>query len=519
MVSVQRDNESWIAEADFQLHVADGLVDTVRLDIPLQWIEPYQLDPPLPHEVFTIPGENRRQLLIHPVAPIKDHFRMRVRGRLSLTGGERLRVPEVTASWVGKLDRFVVLPTQLELQQVEWETVGLRATRLPDEFRKTLTAPETFTAYQALGEHFQAALKSVERMAGVPLVRLADVQIAWRPDGVCYGTAAFDIEPAGAVNCLLQIPPHYHMIHATVTGLPAMLEPAGQNRWRVSLGSPQLPQHVEVLFSGQLPQNSWGTDRWRLDAPAILDLEVDRTLWTIYAPSQAGQAAVLEGQSNITAAQQELLRSKTVAAMQDLANDVAADQLPEEIVRWYRPWQGRFERSRAIVRRESLAASRSKPSHEENEVRALEQDQAAVAKRLGASTAMQPRPQCAFCDEPSEILSLLQTGHRPTLGIFRGGERQVNIRYPLIPSGDAVPRFMAALACVAGGLASVWLLKRTAWTTRSAASYAVVIGLVWWLVLHPSPLGLAVLLIGLAAKVRRLWKSRRQSLISAPTTA
>ena len=124
-ITVQRENESWIADADFQLHVADGFVDTVRLDIPLQWLEPYQLDPPLAHEVFTIPGENRRQLLIRPAAPIKDHLRVRVWGRLSLVGGERLRVPEISASWVGKLDRFVVLPTQFELQQVEWETVGL----------------------------------------------------------------------------------------------------------------------------------------------------------------------------------------------------------------------------------------------------------------------------------------------------------------------------------------------------------------------------------------------------------
>ena len=151
------------------------------------------------------------------------------------------------------------------------------------------------------------------------------------------------------------MPAHYRMIHATVTGLPAMLEPAGQDRWRVSLGSPQLPQHIEVLFSGQLPQRSWGQDRW----PRRL-----RRSWTWKSIArfgrsmrrpEAGQGQVLDGQIP-RIAQQELLRSKTIAAMQDLANDVAVDQLPEEIVRWYRPWQGRFERSRAIVRR-----SRSRP--------------------------------------------------------------------------------------------------------------------------------------------------------------
>ncbi len=516
-ITVQRENDAWSADADFQLHVVDGFVDTVRLDVPLQWLEPYQLDPPLAHEVFTIPGENRRQLLIRPAVPIKDHLRVRVRGRLGLAGGERLRVPDISAAWVGKLDRFVVLPTQLELQQVEWETVGLQAAKLPADFQKPLPAPETFTAYQVLGDHFQAALKSVERMAGIPQVRLADIQVAWRADGACYGTAAFDVEPAGVASCVLHVPGQFRMIHATVTGLPAVLEPAGQDRWRVSLGSPQLPQHIEVLFQGQMPDGSWGPGRWRIDAPEIVDLEVERTLWTIYAPSQAGFGEPLIAQSKLTFAQQELWRTKNIAAMLNLAADVAADQLPEEIVRWYRPWQGRFERSRALIRRDYLAAAAGRPAREENEAQALEQEQVNVVRRLGASARRNRANSGRSASEASELLTAQRTGQRPTLCMFRGGVAHAEVRYARALTGDVGARILAAFGLLASGLAGVWLLRRLPWRTRSPASGAMAVGLGWWLALHPSPLGLAVFCMGAAGKLRRLWHTpdgRQQDFVS-----
>lgn len=514
-VTLQRENDAWVAEADFLLRVADGLVDTIRLDVPLQWNEPYQLEPPLAHEVFTIPGESRRQLLIRPATPIKDHLRVRVRGRLGLAGGERMRVPDISAAWVGKLERFVVLPAQLELQQVEWETVGLRSAPLPEDFQKPLPAPETFTSYQVVGDRFQAALKSVERMSGVPQVRLADIHVAWRADGSCHGTAAFDVEPAGSKTCLLYVPSQLSLVHAAVTGLPAIMEPAGQDRWQVSLGSSELPQHIEVLFRGQMADNGWTDGDWRFEAPSIIDLEVERTLWTVYAPPQAGAADARSAQNRATPAQLELWRTKNVALMLNLASDAAADQLPEDIVRWYRPWQGRFERSRAIIRADYLAAAAGRPDREENEAQALEQEQAGVVRRLGMLGSAKPRAAIGYCHQPSEILPAEHIGERTTLCTFRGsagqkGPARLDLQYAETWTGDLSRRILAALALLFVGLAGGWLAERASWPTISPASAAMIVGLAWWLACHPSLLGLAVFAGGALAKGRQWWRQRNQ---------
>ena len=285
VTSLEYDSGTWTAEMDYRLKVSDGLLDVLRFDIPTQWSEPFQLDRPASWEVRKVSDENRRQLVVRPKSSISDQYRIKIRGRLALPAGDRVRVPDVRPRGVAQVDRFVVLPAQLEVQQIFWETSGLQKAQLPAEFRKLPISPESFSAYQVLGDHFQASLKSRERAAAAPHVRLADISIDWQADGACHGVAVFDLEPAGASSCLLQLPQRYRLLHASVDGLSALAVPRGDGRWRLSLGPQQLPQRIEVVFAGELTGLSDRT-RKRFEAPSLVDLPVDRTLWTIYAPAQ-----------------------------------------------------------------------------------------------------------------------------------------------------------------------------------------------------------------------------------------
>ncbi len=300
IIFVGRDQELWTATVDYQVTVASGLVDVLRFEVPPQWTEPYQVDPAARFEVVPIPGENRRQLLLYPPEPIAGQYHVRIRGRLVPSMGDRLRAADIVPRGAAKLERFVVLPQRWESQQMDWETTGLTATTVPAEWQPPLSATWPMSFYQVLGEHFQAALKSIDRPTGRPRVRLADIHAAWHADGAYAGVASFDLDPAGSTEAILDVPPKVELVHLSVAGLPVAASPVGADKWRFELGSTQLPQRIEAVFRGVLSAKSEPIRRMHVPAPGIEGVHVDRTLWTVYGPPSAGTPALPDAASQCT---------------------------------------------------------------------------------------------------------------------------------------------------------------------------------------------------------------------------
>ncbi len=130
---VDRDRDVWKATIDLELHVRQGLIDVLRFDVPPQWVEPYEFDPPgqVQWKVLPIPSENRQQLVVRPMAPIAGDYALRITGRLVPSLGDRLGVGDVTPQGLGQIERYVVLPQQLGPEQVVWDTPGLALRNCP----------------------------------------------------------------------------------------------------------------------------------------------------------------------------------------------------------------------------------------------------------------------------------------------------------------------------------------------------------------------------------------------------
>ncbi len=263
---LQRDADRWMAELEYHADVVEGLADTLAFDIPVQWSEPFSLDIPMPFRIVDVGGQSRRQLVLYPEKPISGKFQLKIRGRVALAVGDRLRVPEIVPLGAEQLERFVVLPQRLDLQQVTWDMLGLARAALPAEFVSHPGNSESNAVYQVSAAHFQAALKNVARVKSAIRARLADVRVAWQADGNCQGVAAFDVEPEGAASCVLELPEGYRLLHATVDCLPALLVPLEQRRWRLPLGPRQLPARVELVFAGTVAA-SGGVKRF--EAPGL----------------------------------------------------------------------------------------------------------------------------------------------------------------------------------------------------------------------------------------------------------
>jgi hypothetical protein len=499
---LQRDAERWMADVEYHTEVSEGLVDSLEFEIPPQWSEPFRIEPATRFKIVPIPGELRRHMTIYPDKPIQGKYQVKINGRVALSAGDRLRVPDVLPLGSQPLERFVVMPQHLDLQQVTWDTIGLSRGALPADFAAHPLNAQSPAVYQVTGEHFQASLKAVQRTSASSRVTLADIQLVWQTDGSCQGVAAFDLEPEGTSSCVLELPSGHRLLHASVEGLPALLVHSEGNRWRLGLGPQQLPQRIEVIYTGPLPLSGEGN---RFQAPRLAGLDVERTLWTIYGPTASGPGRSSDGASSIGAAEQDLYRMRNLALLMQLSPEIMGEHLPEEILRWYRPWKMRYSASRSAMQWElSAARQNNTQSEEELEASALDKQVKAVDARLGSlgPGARQSTPN----DAAAQLIATSGASALPARFAVRGKSYDLDLNYPRAAFDDLGRRVLAAVTVLVTGCAIAMLLRNRSLRTFAPGLVIGVLGLAWWLLLSPSFVGLAALLVASWAAMRGRWQ-------------
>jgi hypothetical protein len=456
----------------------------------------------MPSEVVSVPGEQRRQLLLYPRQPLAGKQTITIRARVAPSPGDRLSVPDVVPLHVQQLERFVVLPRLLELQQVTWDTLGLLPTKLPVEFEAHGAKAQSRAVYKVAGEHFQASLKAVQRANAVAQVDGVDIHLAWRPDGGYQAVAAFDVTPGGSTDCVLELPKGCRMLHASVERLPARVVALPENRWRLGLGPQQLPQRIEVVYIGSTADSS---SALRFEAPRLVDLKVGQTLWTIYSLPRFGAAETRQSSWQVSPAEQHLKRLTNVTALVELPAEVVTEHLPEESARWYASWRNRYSAARAALRWELIAARRHNAQGAESIVaRKLDDRMRSVDARLGASRAsLQQQP---VGDASIQFAALTRAGTLPVHYVGQDASNRIELRYANSAADHFLWRCLAGLSLLlVGGSLAGWLRSRT---LPTFAPWVIVggVGFAWWLLLAPSVLGLLALVVAASAGVWSGWR-------------
>jgi hypothetical protein len=158
-----------------------------------------------------------------------------------------------------------------------------------EPWQKDLPPAGQATAYEVIGETWQAVLSSTESQRPAAHVRLADIRYACQAGGGYRGAATFDVDVGNVAECALALPAGAALLSLAVAGVPVDPVPAEAGQFGVPL-SPDLPsQRVEVLFTGEQAagQASPGADR-QFSAPSLRGLPAERTIWTIAGPPSCG---------------------------------------------------------------------------------------------------------------------------------------------------------------------------------------------------------------------------------------
>jgi hypothetical protein len=499
---VGRDHDTWTATIDLQLHVRQGLVDVLRFDIPPQWTETYQRDQDVRREVLPIPSENRRQLVIRPLAPIAGDYTLRISGLLVPSMGDRLEVADVILRGLGPLERFVVLPKRWEREEVVWDTTGLVDAPLPSDLQKRLALPPGTGSFHVLGEHFQASLKTIEHTPSSPRVRLADIHYAWQTDGDYYGVSAFELTPASASTAVVKLPAGMTLVSLTVADLPVAVVQTGSQGWQFALGPPQLPQHVEVVFRGSLADGRLASGPLRFEAPVLAGLEVEETLWSVYGPASAGRGDPIDAVP-MTATAEELERLEATKSILALAAHVASEQMPEEMDRWNSLWRGRFLAARGRFSRLALTSNQAAGRRD---LERWTREEAEIAARPGIAPIAAAVPSAPAFEPLQLVVANVATDPSFVGCKFVGSAPALTVRYTQVSRGDLGWRILASVLLSSLAVWLVWKRPAIATGRTSSPRMLALLGLCWWLWLAPSAIGFAILLamlmVGLARRLR-----------------
>lgn len=558
ITTLSRNDGQWNIEADCGLNVEGGLLDEFWVEVPDRLKEPFEITPSADFEVTSVPGQSRRRLVIRPAEPIRGAAAFSIRASLSPSlAGERIVFPDIAPLGVDELEQFIVVPTRAASQRYVWETSGLQAAELPgvgvagrqgeagasskdaDENRAQASlgdaaedaSGETQTddddannaddantddaasddgraVWRVVASRYSASLKLLERSAAVPAqIHLADIHFAWDGDGACRGLATFDLEPAGLTSCVLVLPPGCRLVQANVAGLPAQLSKLAEDRWRLKLGPAQLPQRMVVLFEGQLPPEP--LPRRIVVPPRLLSIPVERTLWTIYAPSAAGRVRVLSEHAQSGAADLDLIRYSAYASLVDRAADFALEQPRIDVDRWYLPWARRL-----AAGRERLAAysDASGVNPYQQRIDSIEEQQHDDAERLDVTHI---RSLAAAAPGPADVWSTALGGRTPTLYCSQSGAAERLELAVVRPAVSGVGwRLLLAPLLTAAALIVYLLVKRGVlgeWLLRWPHVFGVLLGLAWWLWLTPSLLGWVIVLVSVVSAWRLPWRAPRGS--------
>lgn len=467
----------WRMEATLHLQVVSGTIDAVRVLLPSEVAGTVERNPSGEIHIQPTIGERGRLLVVPLANSIDRELTLTLSADLSIPSGDPIRVPELRVLDEISLKRLVVLPTQLDRQRAVWEISGLQAIERPEDL-VGMSFPSDVAVYRVAGPHVQAILREVERLAGTPSVHLADYQLRWSEDLKTHGVATFYVEPSRLSEIEIAMPAGIRPWYFHVAGLPAAARKSGDDRWRVPLGPELLPQLVEVLFSGHAVQSAQQGNETVFDAPVVLGIPVNQTLWTIQGPrtSQPGLPTLIHTTAN--AKRLQTVRRQVSESLLRLGLTDASQANPGDRDAWRVAWDER-----------------------------IEQINRGPAEVLGPLQSTSKVP----ADLAGHWLKASEGAGPATHCVLRGESPRISIQYSRSTSQKIVGQVGGLICLLALAVGGSWFSRRV-WLRelwyRSPHLVIGVIGLAWWLFCTPSFLGLLVLVVGAVSAIRPRWQTQ-----------
>lgn len=488
-------NGRWWLEIDHHIALENGFFDQLVFELGAPCGEPESFQSEVLVAVEEPSGEvgARKQVRFQLPETIRKSFHLSFRVPLTFAPGQRIHVPHVHPVNTTECTHYVVLPKNDSSAATVWDTPWMIPAKLPAELLPAGEPAESShdLTFLAIDPDFRAEQRSASGQTGVPQIQQADIQVhlPTADTGRYSGHISFDLEPTGIESCRIQLPADLRLIHASIGGLPARMRRVDNSEWDVALVSAWLPQRIEIEFTGDCFASRYYSTSARFMAPIIQDIDVQTTLWTVSGPSSHAVDQPYDTEYKISLSRQHVFRMRALTELMELSAQVVGEQTPEDVNNWYRIWVRRYGALRKACRS-------SKDPFLAQELTVMDSRQLQIASHLGTEADWDSKNESSRMWSDGTIQAdRVQAVHM----MFHGNRPAVEFKAAVrSPRSTAVRWSLAGLLVV--GVLSILRWKVDPWThwivhiSRWPAFHGVLIGIVWWLWLTPSWLGMVIVL-------------------------
>jgi len=484
-----------LARVDVNVAAGEGVIDELRFEIAGGMAAPFTLDPPWPYSLKAAPGSAAQLLTVRPPTAQRGEIHLQVEAPLTFAAGAEPAAPAVRLLGTERLARFVALPQQSGGRRLDWVTQGLRASDPPTFWQMPVAPGVEWKAYETTDAGYSAVAQSAARPGGSPSVRHAGYALRVEDDGSFRGRARLLIEPGGLQQLPVRLPPGARILstHVMQQRVDARRDSAGG--WLLPLASDQFPQEVEILYSGTLAAGFAGAAPF----PEIPQVKVDAKQWTIDA-SKAWRLTAAGTPSSALSQDLERLR-RSVESLETGVRQIGISGSAGSTEG--QRWCDAFMKQLATARAAASAALETTSDRAASRQGAVEIEK--LDQRVGAAlVGMQPLAQ-----QWREVVARTTAAARGAESLVPGAAAYARGAADTPPPrlmANAMPLVQSLLRRLVGTLliALAFVLGRGELWSRAllflqdyAWLWLVLAGLVWWLWLVPSVLGIPIALFGL----------------------
>jgi hypothetical protein len=502
---LDRVDDEWHVRLDIHLNISTGMLDELHLVLPAESSKELQVEPPVAHRFVAGEG-GEQELVILPTEPWQGEVDLVIHGISTSSTGQGIQVPDVRIRDLPQLERYIAVPRTIESQSIDWQIDRLLS--LSDERRVQLELDDpNIIAYRVVSDPFHAEFRALRRVAGVPLVRLADIRFSWNGGALATGWATFDIDPAGLTYCNVVVPDEYEIVHVRVGELSAQFQEISPSRWRIALRPQGLPQRIEVLYHGVLPA-AQEKHRVLASAPVLEDLAVERTLWTILSPPATGLGEVQTG-GELSPVRQDLLRLRSLTEVMRLPNHLRVQNSVRETNDWFVPWESRWQALRQRIVRAQLQMQTDEVDESVlADLQAIDADHEQIMNDLNLKSFPDSHSESKPLSAISHPLGF-EAGQFATRAMVQGSSTTMQVDYPTALNRSALQRWSLAILAWATGAALLLFGRRlfpADRTFRNRRAIGVVVGIAWAIWLWPAWIGWLIVLAFLLPSHWPIWR-------------
>jgi hypothetical protein len=389
-------------------------------------------------------------------------------------------------------------------ESIEWQPPsGLRRQALPQRLSRYASTREAAIPFRIEQNQFEAEERSYRGTMRKALVRYAKVSGTIDEAGQMTATAELVLQPGRATSCEIQIPPHSQLCQLIVGDLPVRREVLENSRWKVPLGPPFMPQRIVISYRSK---HDLTGQRLRLAAPKIFlgdqALPAAQTWWRVRSTDGLQLSKPQLGrQANAIEFAQETLRLALLVWKDALS---PALELPRMEGRsWLHTWQNITQEANVDWQAYDLSESEQLELSVAEKARlqfveAFATDDPTVATRR--SPLAYP-PRFAWSPDASPTRKEL----------FFASDASGQLALTATPSSEnTLWRWIAAVAWIGAILAIVARLRNNPQWHHQLCHWphglAMGSGLVWWLLLRPSAIGMLVIALTLTSLALKHWR-------------